>query len=128
MSSMEPVGQADKFSLIIGEIGVTPEGYVVTPNGNFPIRGTRWVAHDMSQTRKVIPTYAIVLAILLALFFLLGLLFLLIREERTDGWVQVSVTSPNGFYASQIPVFSRLQVQQVFASVGSAQMWAARAN
>lgn len=114
------------YQLVIGDIGVTPDGMVSTPSGNFPIRGSQWVVQDMSQTKRVIPTWAIVLAIIGLLFFLLGLLFLLVKEDRTEGWVQVSVTSGSVFHSVQIPVTSRMQVQQIFASVSQAQTLSVR--
>lgn len=77
----------------------------------------------MSLTTRVIPGYAIVLTIIFAFFFLLGLLFLLIRQERTTGWVQVSVTSEHGQHFTQVSVNQRFQVQSIFAAVGHAQAW-----
>ena len=51
---------------------------------------SRWkyslVAQDqrsLTYTRKVIPTWAVVLAIIGVLLFLLGLLFLLVKETQT---------------------------------------------
>ncbi|QLQ16711.1 MAG: hypothetical protein HZY73_14820 [Micropruina sp.] len=48
------------------------------------------------MTTRVIPGWAVLFAILGFLFFLLGLLFLLVREERTTGFVQVQVVAPGG--------------------------------
>jgi hypothetical protein len=49
---------------------------------------SQWLAADVSTTQRRIPTWAFVLAIVFVLFFLLGLLFLLVREEVTRGYVR----------------------------------------
>ena len=46
-----------------------------------------------------IPVYAIVLAVVFAVFCLLGLLFLLIKETRYHGFIAVTVVG-NGLYHS----------------------------
>jgi hypothetical protein len=91
--------------ITIGDIAVTPE-HVVTPYGRFPIGQVYWTLTDQSRTTSRIPTVAIVLAIVFFLFCLLGLLFLLMKEERTEGWVQVGVQGPGLFHAVQLPVSS----------------------
>ncbi|MDX6260618.1 MAG: hypothetical protein QOH84_2306, partial [Kribbellaceae bacterium] len=78
----------------IGDISV--EQYrIVTPAGVLPTQGTNWSAMDMTRTEEKIPAYAIVLAIIFFLFCLLGLLFLLIKERKTTGFVQVTVQHGN---------------------------------
>jgi hypothetical protein len=69
---------------------ITP-GYVNVPQGRYPIRGTTWTVQDSTQVTEAIPTYAIVLAIIFALFCLIGLLFLLIKEKRYSGFIWVTV-------------------------------------
>ena len=82
------------------------------------------IAKDATTTRKTIPTYAIVLAIIFALACLLGLLFLLIKEERVVGYVEVSVTSGNLHYMTQIPASNYATVSQVKMQVSQAQSMA----
>lgn len=118
---------ASQFVLTIGDIGITSDGLVVTPNGTAPLRSTRWIAVDQSFTSRTIPGYAIVLAIVFALFCLLGLLFLLIKEDRTTGYVMVTVSSDHLQHATQIPVNSPYQVAQVRQLVAQAQAMAAGA-
>lgn len=89
--------------ITIGDIAVTPDE-VLTPRGRRPVGRVYWSLVDMSRTRQVIPTWAIVLAIVFALFCLLGLLFLLAKEDRIEGWVQVSVQGPNLYHAVNLPV------------------------
>lgn len=91
--------------ITIGDIAVTQE-YVVTPNGRFPVGQVYWTLTDQSRTSSRIPTTTIVLAIVFFLFCLLGLLFLLVKEEYTEGWVQVGVQGPGLFHAVQLPVSS----------------------
>lgn len=119
-----PVSQ---FVLTIGDIGITTDGLVVTPNGTAPLRSTRWIALDQSMTTRTIPSYAIVLAVVFALFCLLGLLFLLIKEDRTTGYVLVSVSGDHLQHSTQIPVTSPFAVAQVRQLVAQAQSMAASA-
>jgi hypothetical protein len=92
--------------ITIGDISVTTE-YVITPQGQVPVGQVYWTLTDQSRTTSEIPTWAIVLTIVFALFCLLGLLFLLVKEERTTGWAQVGVQGPGFFHATQLPVTTR---------------------
>lgn len=78
--------------LSLGDITVMNDS-IVTPSGTLPLKGAVWTATDMSRTEEKIPTVGIVLAIVFALFCLIGLLFLLMKEKRTTGFVQITVTS-----------------------------------
>ncbi len=86
----------------IGEITVTATS-VIIPSGRFPLRGTTWTVQDSTQVTESMPAYAIVLTIVFVWFCLLGLLFLLIKEKRTTGFVTVSVVGPGMFHAVQLP-------------------------
>ena len=57
------------------------------------------------------------LAVLFFLVCLLGLLFLLVKEKRTTGYVQVTVQGQGTFHATQIPASNRLQVGDVHQRV-----------
>jgi len=122
-----PASSTAPFILTIGDIGVTPQ-WVVTPNGNAPLAGSQWIAMDMSRTEKKIPTWAIVLAIVFALFCLIGLLFLLVKEETTTGYVEVSVHSGDLYHRTQLPVWSQTDVYQIRQLVGQAQSLTAQAR
>jgi hypothetical protein len=87
----------------IGDIAVTGDG-ILTPVGQLPLRGAAWTVTDMSRTEETMPAYAIVLAILFFFACLLGLLFLLIKEKKTTGFVQVTVSSGGRYHATMIPV------------------------
>jgi hypothetical protein len=117
----------DPIVLTIGDIGVT-RNWVVTPNGTARLRGSHWIARDMTRVASRIPPWAIVVAIVFALACLLGLLFLLVKEQYTTGYVEVSVQAVSLFHATQVPVSSPYQVDQVRQQVSQAQSLAAAAT
>ncbi len=123
----QPAMGTDPIVLTVGDIGVT-RNWVVTPNGTQPLAGSQWIARDMTRTASRIPAWAIVMAIIFALLCLLGLLFLLVKEQYTTGYVEVSVQSRNLFHVSQIPVSSAYQVDQIRQQVSQAQTLTAAAS
>lgn len=118
---------ASPFLLTIGDIGITPD-WVVTPNGSAPLGGSQWIVMDMSRTESRIPGWAVVMAIIFAIFCLVGLLFLLVKETTTTGYVEVSVQSGDLYHRTQLPVFNAESVAQIRQLVGQAQTFAARAR
>ncbi|MFD7337017.1 hypothetical protein ACFV98_13555 [Streptomyces violascens] len=88
--------------LSLGDITVV-NGSIMTPAGPLPLKGAVWNATDMSRTEEKIPTHAIVLAIIFFIFCLLGLLFLLMKEKTTTGFIQVTVTSGGRHHSTMIP-------------------------
>lgn len=100
----------------IGDIACT-QHWVVTPNATFPVAGTTWTVANQTTTTESIPAYAIVLAIVFFLFCLLGLLFLLIKERRTQGFVTVTVQGPSGYHATQVAVSHPAQAADTEARV-----------
>ncbi|HXY91392.1 MAG TPA: hypothetical protein VEP49_02875 [Acidimicrobiia bacterium] len=122
-----PAPAVEGFAVTIGDIGVT-RTLIVTANGNAPLAGSRWIVLDQSRTEKKIPTWAIVLAVVFALLCLLGLLFLLVKEEQTTGYVEVSVMSGPLTHVTQIPVRSQYDVAAVRQQVHQAQTLAAAAQ
>lgn len=111
--------------MTIGDIACTQDE-VITPSGRAPIANTAWTFTDMSRTTREIPVWAIVCAIIFFLFCLLGLLLLLVREERTQGWVQVTVQGRGLMHVTQIPVFSPAAVMDFGARVNYARNLAFR--
>jgi hypothetical protein len=73
----------------IGDISVT-QTTIYTPSGSRPVNEVSWNVTDMSVTSQGIPTWAIVCAIVFILFCLLGLLFLLAKEVKTTGSMQIA--------------------------------------
>ncbi|MFD9336386.1 hypothetical protein ACFWBF_18575 [Streptomyces sp. NPDC060028] len=88
------------FSL--GDITVVGD-QIMTPSGSMPLRGAMWNATDLSRTEEKIPAHAIVLAIIFFLFCLLGLLFLLMKEKKTTGYIQITVNSGGRHHSTMIP-------------------------
>lgn len=117
----------DQVLLTIGDIGVSRH-WIVTPNGSAPLAGSTWIARDMSRTESKIPTWAIVMAIIFALFCLIGLFFLLVKEQATTGYVEVSVQQGQLYHVTQIPVSNAQQLAQVRQQVYQAQSMAAAAG
>lgn len=118
--SLPTSAAASSVLTTVGDIAVTSDS-VITPNGAAPLLRSRWVVTDMSRTESRIPPYAIVLAVIFALACLLGLLFLLVREKVTTGYVQVWVGSGGFQHSCQIPVSSPEQVQQIRQQVAYVQ-------
>ncbi len=90
----------------IGDIGVSHQ-HVWTPAGQYPLKGTTWTAIDNSRTEEKIATIGIVLAIVgLFLICILSLLFLLIKDKRTTGYVLVTVNGPGWQHTASLPASS----------------------
>ncbi|MEU3990469.1 hypothetical protein OG301_21155 [Streptomyces platensis] len=116
----QPGAQPGGMALSLGDIAVTGDT-VMTPAGPMPLRGAVWTATDMSRTEEKIPAHAVVLAIVFFLFCLLGLLFLLMKERVTTGFVQVTVNSGGRHHSTMIPVQSPEQVMFVLNQVNYAR-------
>ncbi|PXX70656.1 hypothetical protein DFR70_10175 [Nocardia tenerifensis] len=100
---------AEPVLVTVGDIGCTATR-VMTPSGQQPLAGTTWIVTDQTSVSQRIPSYAIVLAVLLMVFCLLGLLFLAVKEEKIQGFVQVSVQREGFYYATQVKITDRAQV------------------
>ena len=112
MSEIVPAGTPDPIMTSIGDIAFSTH-WLVTPVGTKPLRGTQILVTDFSRTESKIPGWAIVLAVLGALFFLLGLLFLLVKETVTTGSVQVMVHNDGLSHATQVFVRSPYEVAEI---------------
>jgi hypothetical protein len=129
----------DQVLTQIGEIVVTPT-YVYTPTGAIPLRGSVWHTQDQWLTQQRTPGWAIALAVtgatlgvllILCTFFvslllLLCLLFLLAKETRYHGTVDVSVSNGGLHYVARLPVRDYAQVQHIYNQVNYARSLAAR--
>lgn len=100
----------------LGDISVS-DTRVQTPYGAYPLRGTTWLVTNQTYVTESIPAWAIVLAIIFFVFCLLGLLFLLVKERRLYGALQVSVQGPGLWYSTYIPVTNEPQIFHVNNSV-----------
>ncbi|MFF7336093.1 hypothetical protein ACFZAT_02025 [Streptomyces sp. NPDC008163] len=106
--------------LSIGDITVMSDS-IVTPSGTMPLKGAVWTATDMSRTEEKIPPVAIVLAIIFALACLIGLLFLLMKQKQTTGFVQVTVTSGGRHHSTMIPATHPETFAMVMSQVNTAR-------
>ncbi|MER5848533.1 hypothetical protein ABT126_16105 [Streptomyces sp. NPDC002012] len=106
--------------LTFGDIAVMND-QIVTPAGTMPLKGAVWTATDLSRTEEKIPTVAIVLAIVFALLCLVGLLFLLMKEKQTTGFIQVSVTSGGRHHSTMIPAMGPETFPMVMAQLNTAR-------
>jgi hypothetical protein len=109
----------------IGEIQVTSTT-IMTPAGVFPLKGSEWTVQDQWMAEQKIPSWAIVMAILL--FFCVGpfsLLFLLAKETVNSGTVLVTVRSHPYHYVSRVPVNNQAYVQHVYQQVNYVRSLAA---
>ncbi|MEE1750397.1 MULTISPECIES: hypothetical protein [unclassified Streptomyces] len=106
--------------LAFGDIAVMQD-QIMTPAGPMPLKGAVWTATDLSRTEEKIPTVGIVLAIVFALFCLVGLLFLLMKEKQTTGFVQVSVTSGGRHHSTMIPAVGPDTFPMVMAQLNTAR-------
>ncbi|MFE7041325.1 hypothetical protein ACFU9X_18335 [Streptomyces atratus] len=106
--------------LTFGDITVMND-QIVTPAGTMPLKGAVWTATDLSRTEEKIPTVAIVLAIVFALLCLVGLLFLLMKEKKTTGFIQVSVTSGGRHHSTMIPAMGPDTFPMVMAQLNTAR-------
>lgn len=124
----EPVdyrgGQPEQWLATIGDIAIS-QNWVLTPTGPHPIRGSVWTVTDMSYYQESISTAGIVLTILFVWFCLLGLLFLLMKDRRLVGYIQVTVQGDGFYHSTMIPVVGPHSVLSVHQQVNYARGLAA---
>ena len=112
----------------VGDISFTPLTINV-PGRSLPMAGSIWTVRDQSRVETRIPAWAIVLAIIFAMACLLGLLFLLVKETTTVGYVEVEVRTPSDYHVCQVPVSSPQNIMNVRRIVDYARTlstWAAQ--
>ena len=100
----------------LGDISVS-DTRIQVPHGTYPMAGTTWMVTNQTYVTESIPTWAIVMAILTFLLCLLGLLFLLVKERRLYGAMQVTVQGPGLSHSTYIPVSNEFQTFQINNSV-----------
>jgi hypothetical protein len=101
-----------------GAIEVT-DSTVRTPTGAFPLRGSVWRCFDYWRTTRVTPGWAVALAVVG--FFVVpfvSLLFLLVKENRTSGVLQVAVWDGYRQHVVDLPVASHAQARAIEHQVG----------
>ncbi len=122
--TMQEQPASDPIVFSIGEISVS-QHWVVTPDGNAPIAGSKWMLRDNTNEEIKVPTWAIVLCVLTALETCgLGLLFLLVKERKMTGTLEVSVRAGDLEYFTQIRPRMPKDVHDVTAKVSTARQMA----
>ncbi|WP_405489667.1 hypothetical protein [Streptomyces sp. NBC_00096] len=106
--------------LSLGDITIAGD-QIITPSGPMPLRGAVWNATDFSRTEEKIPAHAIVLAVIFFLFCLLGLFFLLMKERRTTGYIQITVNSAGRHHSTMIPAVDPGTYMWVMSQVNQAR-------
>ncbi len=114
--------------VVIGDITCT-QNFVITPSGTCPIAGTQWIVTDMSVSTERMSQTGLVLAIVgFFMVCFLSLLFLLMKERSTTGYIQVTVRGAGGFlHVTNIPAYSPVTMGDVSGRVNYARTLAAMA-
>ncbi|MEL7156340.1 MAG: hypothetical protein AAFN30_07050 [Actinomycetota bacterium] len=110
----------------VGDIGVTADT-IVTYRGTAPLAGSTWLAIDQSRVEEKIPVWAIVMAVIFASLCLIGLLFLLVKEQQISGHVEVRVQSGEFWHVTHVPVIDAGHVPWIMHQVSLIQTQAHRA-
>ena len=98
-----PYQATPQYLVQIGDIGVT-DHQVVTPYGSAPLAGSRWYIEDHTYTQPFTPTWAIVLTVVgFFIVFVISLLFLLVKEHRVAGFLDVTVRSGSFTGMTRVP-------------------------
>jgi hypothetical protein len=119
-------GEHEQWLAAIGDISIS-QHWVLTPTGPHPIRGSVWTTTDMSYYQESISTTGVVLAILFVWFCLLGLLFLLMKDRRMVGYIEVTVQGSGFHHSTLIPARGPQSVIWVHHQVNYARALAAAA-
>lgn len=112
----------EQILVTIGDISCT-QTQVITPSGTFPIAGSQWAVTDMSITSERMSQLGLVLAIIgFFMVCFLSLLFLLMKERTTTGYIQVTVLGANGMtHVANIPAPSQMTMMDISSRVGYAR-------
>ncbi|MEU7613692.1 hypothetical protein [Micromonospora sp. NPDC049204] len=119
-------GGPEVVAVQIAEIAVCPP-VIRTPTGVLPLAGATWHVADYWQREEKVATWALVCAIVgFFCLFVLSLLFLLVKETRHHGTVQVTVTNGPQQYVARIPVADQAQVAHINNQVNYARSLSGR--
>ena len=124
-----PGAQADSsVQFELGRISAN-EYWVTTPVGSWELKDVTVSTYDQTVVASRIPTWAVVAAIVTAFFFLIGLLFLLAKEDSISGHVSLTISTTEGHtYTELIPVFSEQSHHDTISRVNYLQSLVAHAR
>lgn len=104
MQGQTPVGGSEVPLIAIGDVAVS-QHWVSTPNGAFPLQRTSWTVADRTFVTRELPQWALVMTIVGFLFICaFSLFFLLAKEDRVQGFVEVTIHGDGRSHTTQIPV------------------------
>ncbi len=123
-----PQSGGEPVIVALGDISVT-QTHVILPHGRYPLRDTVWHVQDLTYPTQKIPEWAIVAGIVGFVFVcVFSLFFLLVKETRFHGQVEVTVTGPNGLHhVMRFPATGPHVAQWVHQQVSHARALAASA-
>lgn len=108
---------ARPFLVSIGDVRATQK-WVVTPAGNWPANSVKVTTQDQTATLVHTPAWAIVMVVVFIWVFFLSLFFLLARETRVSGYVNVTIWGPAGqSYTENVEIWSSEHRSDVFQRV-----------
>jgi hypothetical protein len=119
-------GQPEQWLQTIGDISIS-QHWVMTPTGPYPIRGSVWTVTDMTHWQEGVSAGGVILCIIFVWFCLLGLLFLLMKDRKLVGQIQVTVQGKGFYHSAMIPVTGPQTVMNVHQLVNYARSLAAAA-
>jgi hypothetical protein len=114
-------------ALQLGDFVADPQNVLVAGR-LIPIGGTTWRIDDRNAVRTRIPTFIVVLAVLLApCTAFLSLLLLLIKEPHINGMVLIEVSSQGMQMSTRTFVTSPEALDWIRHAVDQAQAWSVAA-
>ena len=120
----QPGPVAPGYLYQLGDIGVTADT-IVTHRGTAPLAGSQWYLANYTRYEQKIPTWAIVMAVVFATLCLLGLLFLLVKEPKITGHMEITVQSGSFQHATYVLVVDEGHVHWITSQVSQIQAYAA---
>ena len=126
--SLEAIGSSPGWwpVVVVGDIEADRH-WVRTPIGVIRADQAQWSVSDQVHTQRYIPVWAVLMAIVFALLCLLGLLFLLVRDERRYYEVTVTVTGGGFAHTTRVGAHDPRVVGDIRGRVAHARALAAAA-
>lgn len=113
----------EQVLVTLGDISATAST-LRTPSGHQPLRGMEFHLTDMSIRTRKTPTWAIILAVIGFFFFLLGLLFLFVKEEKITGSIRVTARRGGFMHVTTLPVHNAQTIADIHGRVDYLQQLA----
>lgn len=120
--SVETWGSVPQWrpDVVIGDVEAD-RFWVRTPLGVMPAAEAQWSVSSQVRTERYIPLWAVLMAVLFVALCLLGLLFLLVKEERHYHEVTVTVMGAGFAHTTQVGAYDPRVVTDTRAQVAHAR-------